>query len=244
MKLLYYLPAIGDPDLGIKEAILLHNLNYIYKNIMQPFSLLINFYTHSESIKAAVRGLGFIEQFYISERKGVLTELFLRNSDNIHVSEFDYVLFVLDDVKIVELDLPKMIDIKTKHGLEILSPRILKSTHSYMNNGRSLTIHNFLEIYLILMTPKDFNRFCSIHTIENKWMWGVDLLFGYYKITAGVIHNYSASHELPSKTLSNPKLVAEACNLSNRYLQERTVYKNFREIMASCSAVSATIDPI
>ena len=124
-----------------------------------------------------------------------------------------------------------MIEIKNKYNIELLSPKILKATHYYMNfnlvknfNG-DLTINNFLEVYLLLLTPNNFNKFCSIHTIENKWMWGADLLFGYYKINAGVLHTCVAEHVLPSKANSR-----DAINLMNDYITKQTPYKTVEEI--------------
>ena len=39
MKLLYYLPALGENNLNIKYDILLHNLNCIYDSINKSFDI-------------------------------------------------------------------------------------------------------------------------------------------------------------------------------------------------------------
>jgi hypothetical protein len=239
MKLLYYLPAIGNNNLDIKYNILLHNLNYIYNNIGEKFSIAINFYTVSEMIKENIKNLDFIENMYVYEKEGILTELFLDSDSNKYLSSYDYILFVLDDVKIIDLDILKMIEIKNKYNIEILSPKITKSTHKFMNeySNNKLTFNNFLEIYLLLLSPTDFNKFCSIHTKENKWMWGVDFLFGYYKITTAVIHKYSANHELPSNGNSG-----EAITLCDQYLKSKTKFTNLSSIQRVYKPVINTID--
>ena len=239
MKLLYYLPAIGNGDLDTKHDILMDNLKYIYSNIGEKFSISINFYTVSEKIKESVRGLDFIENFYIYEKEGVLTELFLTSPANNVVSSYDYVLFVLDDVKIVNLDIPDMIKIKNEHGIDILSPKITNSTHQFMwaFSDNSLTFNNFAEVYLLLMSPADFEKFCSIHTIENKWMWAADFLFGYFKITAAVIHKYRANHELPSKSNN-----WEASHLAREYLHAKTKFTDFGGICSEYHAIFKVID--
>ena len=240
MKLLYYIPSIGNNNLSIKHEILLHNLNYIYDNIKQKFSISINFYTISEEIKESIKNLEFIENFYVYERVGgVLTELFLTNDESkTFIPLYDYILFVLDDVRIINLDIPKMIEIKEKYGIEFLSPKITNSTHWYMNSNSDteLTINNFLEIYLLLLKPADFNRFCSLYTIKNKWMWCIDLLFGYFNVKTGVIFKYTANHELPSNSNKS-----EACYLGDSYIRENTKYRDRAEIHRDYPPIKETI---
>jgi len=237
MKFLYYLAAFGNNDIPVKYDILIHNLNYIYNNIKEKFSIVINFYTISNEIKDNIRKLDFIENTYFYEKTGILTELFLTNPYNNEIHNYDYILFTLDDVKIINIDILNMIEIKKKHKIQILSPKILNSTHPFMNVFNNLTIHNFLEVYMLLLSPLDFDTFCSIHTIENKWMWGVDLLFGYYNIKAGVINSYVVNHVFPSKTYRT-----DAANMCNEYMRKYTKYTNYEQIPKDYYAISQKID--
>ena len=52
--------------------------------------------------------------------------------------------------------------------------------------NRKINSPTFVIMKRYLMKHKDFLRFISIHTIENKWMWGADFLFGFFNIKAGV----------------------------------------------------------
>jgi hypothetical protein len=237
MKFLYYLAAFGNDDIPIKYDILLHNLKYIHNNIKEKFSIVINFYTISAQIKASIKKLDFIENTYFYEKTGILTELFLTNPYNNVIHNYDYILFTLDDVKIINIDILNMIEIKNKYNIQILSPKILNSTHPFMNVCNNLTIHNFLEVYMLLLSPIDFETFCSIHTIENKWMWGVDLLFGYYNIKAGVINPYVVNHVFPSKTYRS-----DAADMCNQYMRKYTKYTNYEDITNDYYAISQKID--
>lgn len=219
MKFLYYVPAFGNPDMNIKYNILIHNLSYIFKRTLVPLDLCINMYTVSEDMKEKLTKLPFVSKIYIHESKGVLTELFLKNPHNVHIPEYDYIFFVLDDVKIKQMDISRMISIKKQHQIEVFSPRILNSTHRFMKDGSNLTLNNALEVFFLLLTPKDFHRFCSIHTVRNKWMWGADFLFGYYKIKAGVLHTCIAEHMLSSNSDKG-----EAHWLMTEYLTQHTPY--------------------
>ena len=237
MKLLYYVPAFGKNNIEIKYNILLHNLNYIYNSINEPFDICINFYTITDDIKKKLNSLSFINKIYIHEKEGaILTELFLTNPYIIEIFDYDYVLFVLDDVKILNIDFKNMIEIKEKYKIEILSPKILKSTYNYMNCLKDLTITNFIEVYLLLLKPEDLMNFFSLHTIKNKWMWGIDLLFGYYNIKSGILNNCIAEHVLPSNSNHD-----EARELMKDYFKTYTKYNDIPDILKDYQVVVETI---
>lgn len=200
MKFLYYLPAIGSPDLEIKLQILNHNLIYLYKNIGVKFDVLINCYDSYNDVSEHMKQYDFIENVYKTDKKGILTELWLTNEDNNKIHNYDYILFIFDDVIIENIDINELIEIKKKYNIDIISPKIRKSTYLYMNTNNGLTFTNALEIYCILLTPTDFDKYASLNSVENKYMWGVDLLFGHFKVKTAIMNKYSALHVLPSKS--------------------------------------------
>jgi hypothetical protein len=234
MKLLYYLPAFGKGNIDTKYNILLHNLEHLHNTTNESFDICINFYTICEDVKAKVTSLPFINNLYVYEKEGVLTELFLTNPNNEYISSYDYMLFILDDVQLIDFDIKKMIEVKEKYNIEILSPKIINSTYTFMYENTDLTINNFLEVYLLLMKPNDFTRFCSMHTIENKWMWGADFLFGHYKIKTGILNNYVANHVLPSES-NREEAYQNMCeyfsNHVNKYISLDDIRKDFQEIV-------------
>jgi hypothetical protein len=229
MKILYYIASIGGPDLEVKIDILIHNIKYIYNNINNKFDIMINCYEEDDmiiqNILNNIKQINIINEFFIYKKKGVLTELFLTNPHNNILPNYDYILFILDDVKIINLNIPHMIELKKLHNIEIVSPKIIKSSHWFMNVYDNITINNFVEVYLLLLKPDELNKFFSLHTLENKWMWGVDLLFGYYNIRAGVINNYSAEHVLQSNSDKG-----EANHLMTNYFKQKTSYNSIDEV--------------
>jgi hypothetical protein len=239
MKLLYYIASIGHPDLTKKINILLHNLTYIYNVIDNKFDIMINCYEEDSTIEHIIhniKGINVIDNYFSYKKKGVLTELFLTNPNNTIMYNYDYIIFILDDVKIINLNIPRIIRLKKQYNIELLSPKIIGSTHTFMNIYNNITINNFLEIYLLILNPDELHKFFSLYTIENKWMWGVDLLFGYYNIRAGIINMYSAQHVLPSK--SNK---AEALELMNTYLKKiqmnNNIWKSYSPIRENINSV-------
>jgi len=72
MKFLYYLPAIGTPDIDKKLIILNNNLNYIYNNLKTKFSIIINCYNSYDLIKPFIEKYNFIDECFIYNKLGVL----------------------------------------------------------------------------------------------------------------------------------------------------------------------------
>lgn len=233
MNFLYYLACIGKPDLDTKLTIVRHNVNHLFTTLQHPFDMILNCYeTDTHTIKLITRTLTQTKQIrnlYVHIKRGVLTEVFLSNPYNERVKNYDSILFILDDVKLLEFDLPDMLRIKNKYNLTVCSPKIKNATHHFMASfpPTIITRNNFLEVYLLLLSPSDFDTFLSIHTVENKWMWGADLLFGYYKIPAGIVHKYTAGHVLPSKSNHN-----EAYHTMITYIQKKTTFVDMNEIRA------------
>ena len=241
MKLLYYLACIGNPQFETKLNILNQNVKIINDSIKTKFDIIINLYeTDSHYENALLKMLSshpYIDNVHIYTKKGVLTELFLTNTYNATIHQYDYILFILDDVLLENIDIMAIAKIKQEYKLEIVSPKIRKSTWPYMNTYNDcLTINNFLEVYCLLMSPDDMVKFFSLYTVENKWMWGVDHLFGYYNVNAGVIHTYSAIHMLPSKSSKG-----EASRLMNEYIRSKTIFKSFGDIFKIYKAIKETI---
>jgi hypothetical protein len=229
MKFVYYLAAIGHRGLAVKLNILEKNLNYIHSLLNTNFDIVVNCYNSEDVVYNFVQQFPFLSTKMFHNKPGVLTELFLTNPYNATLSNYDYILFMLDDVEIQELNLREMINIKEKYQIDILSPKVINSTHSFMNSyaNTTLTINNALEVYCLLLKYKDFQRFLSIHTIENKWMWGADFLFGYYNIKAGVYNNSSVKHMLlPSKKNTN-----NAAKLMQAYLNQVNFYGSIKDII-------------
>ena len=112
----------------------------------------------------------------------------------------------------------------------------------YKNEG--LTINNFLEIYCLLLTPKDLTKFFSIHTVENKWMWGVDFLFGYFDIRVGLYNSNVCEHmDSPSILKSTPPLssnIQEAYRCMFKYL-ESTPFDSLQSIIDKYEVIDESI---
>jgi hypothetical protein len=205
MKFIYYLAAIGNPNLDIKIGILKNNLEKIYNDINQNFDIIINCYEEDLSFNDIITSFNFkfLNNIYIHTKKGVLCELWFSNNYNNKLKDYDYILFMLDDVKILNIDINKLIYIKNKYKIEFLSPKVLKATWPFMKHPKykNLVITSRVEVYCLLLNNNDFNKFLSLNDINNPYFWGVDYLMSHFDIKTAVFHNNIVEHVIePDKT--------------------------------------------
>ena len=101
MKFLYFLAAIGGPDLEKKFKILARNLIYIHHTLKQDFSIAINCYNSFDEVSEFVKRFSFLDKVYFHSRpNSVLTELWFTNPYMRECDDYDEILFILDDVSI------------------------------------------------------------------------------------------------------------------------------------------------
>lgn len=229
MKILYYLAGIGGPNYDVKINILVNNINSLYDEIKEPIDMIINMYEYNEDLIKLIKENKKIGESYINLRKGVLVELWKKNGFNNLVKKYDYVLFIYDDVKIKKYSVKENIEKLKRLKLDILSPLVEKATHPFMKIGRKeeIKIMNSLEIYFILMKPETFYKYLDIQDIENKWTWGTDFLFGYYKIKCGINCNNIVLHNYPQK---NRECLGDAYRGMIKYLN-KLGFKNLSEVI-------------
>ena len=200
---LYYLSAIGSPDLDTKLEILSHNLQYLYKNLNYSYDIMLNIYDEdSTKIENLLKSFYFLNNIIIHKQKGRLVELWKSNPHHHLIKNYDYILYNLDDVKIEKLDINELIDIKKKYSIEFLSPRVIGGTWDYMQNQNEniLGFANKIEIFTLLLNSNDFFKFIDINDIENAHTWGIDLLLGFYNIKSAIYCKFYVNHLLESKT--------------------------------------------
>jgi len=208
MKLLYYLSAIGTPNLDIKIKILKNNLTQIYQNINLHFDIIINCYNEDDTeiereINKSV--FPFLENIYMHKKRGMLVELWYTNPHHNILENYDYILYNMDDVEFSNINIWELIDIKNRYGIEFISPKIVASSHPYMNmhEPNVLAFSKRIEIYTLLFSYKDFLKFLSINSIKNKHTWGVDKVLGFYNIKSAICYKFESIHRLPSSSDPN-----------------------------------------
>lgn len=198
MKFLYYIYAIGSNRIEDKLKIQIHNLNLIYRSLKHNFDIMINNFDSTEQIQNVInkKKIPFIDNIYIYTHTGILPELLLTSTNNNYIHNYTYICLILDDVVINSINISDMFEIQTKYNIEIMSPKVLDTTHDYMfnQNKNILAIVNAAELQCYFLTAAAFNKYLSMNTIDNKYTWGVDLAFGHFKIKTGILYKYEVLH--------------------------------------------------
>ena len=233
-NILYYLAAIGEPNIDVKVDILKHNLCCVYYNMQYSFDIMINFYDDaSDNLECMLRSLSFLKSIIIHKKKGRLVELWKSNPYHCLIDKYDYILYILDDVMITKWNMHEMIHIKTKHKIEFLSPRVNGGTWDYMRNQNSniLAFANKVELFCLILNSKDFHKFMNIHDVENKHTWGVDILLGHFDIRSAIYYKFVVTHMLPSTT--NGQTAAEEMQMylsKHGFVDVFEVHKKYQAI--------------
>ena len=89
-----------------------------------------------------------------------------------------------------------------------------------------------------MLSPKDFINFSSINTIEEKWTWGVDHLFGYYNIEAAVYMDFYLNHMLASNMSKNE--YSDATILMNNYLEKKDLKWPIKDLIIVKNVINTT----
>ena len=113
LKICYYLAAIGDPYIEEKLNILEHNLYILSKNKDIVVDLAYNLYSfeNKEDNITTDRIKHLLNNIYSYKEKGILAELWLKNP--ITFENYDYIIFILDDVKLSDnFDIETIIQLK------------------------------------------------------------------------------------------------------------------------------------
>ena len=226
MKICYFVGGIGEPKINFKKNLLLKNLEKIYNSNKQNYDIFINTYSNDFNIDF-LKNIDYIDKIFFHRKSpSHLTQLWHSNNDLDKLKNYDYIIFVLDDIELVKFNLLHMIDLINEYKIDILSPKINNATHEYMklNNYKNhISFTNCLEIFNFVSTPKGFFKYYQMLDKDNENIWGVDLFFGYYKIKTGIIWLYESNHlyKGPSKKSYYDEMI--------KYCKKRGFEKNKKE---------------
>ena len=196
MKILYYMSAIGEEHFSLKKKIFFNNVKKISTDINKKIDVIVNIYTEDQEFENDIKSSLYINKAFIYNKKGMLPELFLTNPYNNEIDNYDYVLFLVDDISIENGNINDIIDVKNKYNLDIISPSVMQATHAFMKPSQTntLKIANAIEFYLYIVTPNILHKIFSYHSKENSLLWGYDFLLGHFNFKSGIYANYICKH--------------------------------------------------
>lgn len=202
-KFIYYLAAIGNPNFDKKIDFLKHNL-FCINNYYSNFDIFINCYDDSP-IETFINkeNFSFLNNIFIERKQGILSQLWINNPKHYLLNNYDYILFILDDILLKTFNLPRLIKMKNNQNLQFISPIVHKSTWPYMRNNKYTKLFQRtkrLEIFCFLLTHDDFLVFLELNTLDNYNIWGVDYMMTHKNIACGLSTKDIVVHSLPSSS--------------------------------------------
>ena len=242
-KFLYYLSAIGESNLDKKLEILKENLFYLHESFQTNFDIMLNCYdTNISKIEDFLSSIHFLKNIIIHKKKGRLVELWKTNPHHHLISNYDYILYIMDDVLISNLNMNELIHIKKKYEISFLSPKVVGGSWEYMRNQNDnvLAFSNMIEFFCLLFDKNDFYKFMDIHDIENIHTWGVDLLLGHFGIKSAIYFKFYVTHMLVSTTADGTKENDLAFGEMNKYIKKHG-FSSHTEILEKYSNIYSTI---
>ena len=225
VHLLYFLAALGPPNLPLKRNILQKNLTMLRAQPdVATLDVVLNTYGQMDQLswlEADVRAAAPGCRIYRYHKdKAVLVQLWQK--DNPHMAtlraasnRYDHVVFVLDDVRIDKLDAAHFARTYRQMDLDIMSPVVHGSTHSFgvfdfneqtdhqNKAGPMVQPTNVCEFFLYFCSHKAFFRLIDRYDCENPWMWGYDLLLGFWKFRTAVVSSGQVTHLLQDSSRHN-----------------------------------------
>lgn len=235
-RILCLVPGISADQLEHRVSILRSNIEILTKC---SFDLEFHIYDYA-NIGLNVSGVTKV----VTGSLG-LYQVFPTYSDQ--VDDFDYVVALLDDVEIININLDVMIQNYNQHNMDIMSPSVTRDSawaHEVMKTNNTSLIREvkFIELFCYIMTPKVYHRWVSIMTEQNTFGWGIDtnmqlllnlklFLFDGYKIK----HHYinTVDHTLPlhqicvSQMREYNQKMGDAYNLELADFPDYTVKREF-----------------
>jgi len=135
---------------------------------------------------------------------GIVGEFLLRHGNPARLKEqYDYVLFLLDDVEIQpDVDWNEMISLKSDLGLDIMAPSLTVDSvfsYEYMrhqpDSQYTVAVPRFLEYFCYFMDMRALERYYRLLKEDNPWVWGVDLvLVKHGKLRVGILNTMTVKH--------------------------------------------------
>lgn len=230
-NILYYLASIGNNNYKIKQSIFFSNIKKISENLGKKIDTIINIYTPDDDFEKEIKKCLYINNSYIYNKKGILCQLFKNNPYNHLINCYDYVIFIVDDVEIKNINLKEMIKIKIDNGIDILSPKILNCTHDWLlqnfRRKNTIRITNSLEFYFYFVDAQTLIKIFSLHDEKNPFLWGVDFLLGHFGFKSSVLSEFICEHRFRHLDYS---LCNENALTGMNYFLDKHGFKNLEEV--------------
>jgi hypothetical protein len=180
-KLLVIIPGFGVPHFDKKLDILLNNIKTL-RNSNIDISLYIFLYSeeHLNLLQEKLQNIQI--DINIISKPGVIGQFIYNDIPNTLVENYDYILFILDDIELdKEININDLIGLYKKYDMDIVSFPLTNDSdtaHDFMlqmdRYKDNILEVNFIEFFSYFMNPETFYRYKAFFNKDTYWLWGID----------------------------------------------------------------------
>lgn len=209
MSLYVLITGFGPPHWEHKIKILENNINKIQSYPWTKLNITICQYVSHEEYQIPE---DLINKYNLDViyQPGIVGQFIKRHAKPENIKEFDYLLLLLDDIELINIDFAKMIKYQAEFNLDIISPSLtrdskfqypylLQDTHNY-----HLKITNVCEYFCMFFKKEHFHTYYEYIYDDNPWMWGLDLiLVKHLGLKIAVLNQMAMKHWYKNESYSS-----------------------------------------
>lgn len=213
MRLFVIIPGFGAPHIPEKVHILQQNLARIRAS-KEFTTIRIRICVYDPHVATQIpKELWEDPQCEWILRPGVFGEFLHRYATPKDVEEFDYVLFLLDDVELMStVSLDEIVRHDQHLHMDIYSPTMTsdsKIQFSYMCTktdgsipSKTLFVTSACEAFCYFMSRGSYEKYYAIlRPEENPWLWGIDTcLYKYYGLRSCLLNHMQMRHHYKNES--------------------------------------------
>jgi hypothetical protein len=197
MSLYVLITGFGPPHWEHKLTLLENNLKTITAHPWTKCTIEIAQYASPRDYKIPTHLLDTYHAT-VHYAPGIVGEFIKRHA---YQPEYDYILLLLDDVELINIDFPTALRYLKDFHLDVISPSLTsdsKYQYPYMQTEKinfDLKLTNVCEYFCMLFTIHGFLPYYNAITLDNPWMWGLDLILGkHLYMTVGIANHMHMKH--------------------------------------------------
>jgi hypothetical protein len=208
MSLFVLVTGYGNPDIALKQNILLRNIERIQQHAWSEVAIHVAAYDNAD-VPSPNLPKNYTLQVY--RKKGIVGDFMREHLTADKLNGYDYVLMLLDDVLLMpNIQWDKILEWKEQFSLNIVSPSLtLDSQYIYKYmlttaDAHTLKIGPACEFFTYLMDKDTALKYVQHVTEDNPWTWGLDLiLYKHMHLRVGIINKMNIKHFIKGSSYKN-----------------------------------------
>lgn len=201
MSLFVLVSGFGEPHWDHKVKILENNLEKICSYPWTKVKVRVCQYMKPEAYRIPVELFQKYPMLEVVCEGGIVGQFIKRHANPDQLEEYDYVLLLLDDVELLNIDFAKVLLYQKEHALDIISPCLsLDSKYQYKYLLHEpftfdIKIASVCEYFCMFFPRESYKTYYAHIHDDNPWMWGIDLVIEkFLHLKVGLLNKMLMKH--------------------------------------------------